>query len=190
MKNKTVKELVQMAMLVALSIVLVYMVRFPIFPAAPFLEYDMADVPILIGTFLFGPLSGLLLTIAVSIVQGLTVSVQSGWVGIVMHAFATGSFVLVAGTLYRYKHDRLGAVIALICGSIVMTLMMIPLNLVFTVYFMGATREMVVSMLVPIIIPFNLIKAGANSVITFLVYKSVARVLRLEKEEKVVVQTR
>jgi riboflavin transporter FmnP len=179
--KKTVREMVQQAMLVALSIVLVYMVRFPIFPTAPFLEYDMADVPILIGTFLFGPWSGLILTVLVSVIQGMTVSAQSGWVGIVMHAIATGSFVVVAGTIYRYKHTRLGAVIALICGSIAMTLIMIPLNLIFTVYFMGAPREVVVSMLVPIIIPFNLIKAGANSIITFIVYKWVAWALRLEK---------
>src|SRR5690554_5742875 len=130
------KELVQMAVLTAISIVLVYLVRFPIFASAPFLEYDMADVPILIGTFLFGPISGLLLTAAVSILQGLTVSAQSGWIGIIMHIIATGTFVVVAGAIYRFNHTRIGAIIALVCGSIAMTLMMIPLNLIFTVHFM------------------------------------------------------
>lgn len=32
-------------MLAALSIVLVYVIHFPIFPAASFLEYDPADIP-------------------------------------------------------------------------------------------------------------------------------------------------
>ncbi len=58
-ENLTVKKMVMMAMLAAISIVLVNFIHFPIFPSAPFLEYDMADVPILIGTFLFGPLNGL-----------------------------------------------------------------------------------------------------------------------------------
>ena len=59
-----------------------------------------------------------------------------------------------------------------------MTLMMIPLNLIFTVYFLGISRDVVVSMLFPIIIPFNLIKAGTNSVITFSVYhKAVERII-------------
>jgi riboflavin transporter len=182
-KNQKVKQMVMMAMLASVSIVLMYLVRFPIFPAAPFLEYDMADVPILIGTFLFGPLNGLILTVVVSVIQGFTVSAGSGWIGVVMHIVATGTFVLVAGTIYRIKRDRLGAVIALICGSLAMTLMMIPLNLFFTVIFLGAPRDLVVSMLVPIIIPFNIIKAGTNSVITFSVYKAVARVLRLQKAE-------
>ena len=39
-------------------------------------------------------------------------------------------------------------------------------------------------MLLPTIIPFNLIKAAANSIITFSVYKTVARVLRLQIAEK------
>src|SRR5690554_4862500 len=119
----------------------------------------MADVPILIGTFLFGPVSGLLLTVAVSILQGLTVSAQSGWIGIIMHIVATGTFVIVAGVIYRLEHTRKGAVLALICGSIAMTLMMIPLNLIFTVYFMGVERAVVVAMLPKVIVPFNLIKA-------------------------------
>ena len=78
-QNDSVRKLVVMAMLTALSIVLVYLIRFPIFASAPFLEYDMADVPILIGTFLFGPLSGLALTAVTCVIQGLTVSAGSGW---------------------------------------------------------------------------------------------------------------
>ena len=39
-----------MGMMAAISIILVYLIHFPIFPAASFLEYDPADVPILILT--------------------------------------------------------------------------------------------------------------------------------------------
>ena len=71
--NKTLK-LAKMAMLVAISIVLVLLIHFPLFPAAPFLEYDPADIPIFIGTFAFGPAAGVLLTVLVSVIQGATVS--------------------------------------------------------------------------------------------------------------------
>ena len=63
MKSEKIRKLVTMAMLAALSIVLVYVVHFPIFPAAPFLEYDPADIPILIGTFAYGPVAGIILTV-------------------------------------------------------------------------------------------------------------------------------
>lgn len=43
--NEKVRKLVTMAMLAALSIVLVYVIHFPIFPAASFLEYDPAVSP-------------------------------------------------------------------------------------------------------------------------------------------------
>ena len=71
MNHKTVR-LAKMGMLVAVSIVLVYFVHFPIFPAVAFLEYDPADIPILMGTFAFGPLAGVLLTVVTSVVQGVT----------------------------------------------------------------------------------------------------------------------
>ena len=54
-KLKNVR-LAKMAMLVALAVVLVMLIHFPIFPAVAFLEYDPADIPILIGAFAFGPL--------------------------------------------------------------------------------------------------------------------------------------
>lgn len=183
-KNNSVHQMVTMAMLAAISIVLMYFVRFPILPAAPFLEYDMADVPILIGTFLFGPVQGLVLTIIVSLIQGFTVSAGSGWIGIVMHIFATGAFVIIAGNVYKVKPTRLSAFIGLVVGSIGMTLVMIPLNLIFTVRFLGVPREAVMAMLIPTIIPFNLIKAGLNSIVTFVVYKSVSKtVARLAPAE-------
>lgn len=167
--------LTQLGVLSALSVLLVYLIHFPIFPAAPFLEYDPADIPILIGTFLFGPGGGLVITAVACILQGITVSSASGIIGILMHFVATGSFVITAGLIYGRVHTKKGAVIALICGSLMMTVMMCLWNLIMTPIFMGTPREAVVAMLVPVIIPFNLIKAGVNSVITFFVYKSVSR---------------
>ena len=51
-----------------------------------------------------------------------------------------------------------------------MTVVMIPLNLVFTGIFMGAGTQTVIGMLIPAIIPFNLLKAGINSAVTFAVF--------------------
>ena len=185
MKSEKIRKLVTMAMLAALSIVLVYVVHFPIFPAAPFLEYDPADIPILIGTFAYGPVAGIILTVVVSVIQGMTVSASSGFMGIAMHIFATSILVLVAGNIYRLKHTKKGAVIALICGVAAMTAGMVVFNYFITPYFItpdiadaaaeAANRDFVKTLLVPVIIPFNLIKAGVNGLVTFLVYKTVSR---------------
>ncbi len=182
MRSNTVTRLTQLGLLTAAAIVLVYFIHFPIFPSAAYLEYDMANVPILIGAFLFGPLWGLLLTAAVSVLQWLLVSPQSGWVGCVMHFFSTGVCVVLAGSIYSRNRTIRGAILAMLAGGIGQVLMMIPLNLIFTVHFNGAPREAVVAMLPTIIIPFNLIKVSINGLLTFFLYKKVGRLLKWEKD--------
>lgn len=171
-------QMVKMGVLCALSIVLLLLIKFPIIPSAPFLEYEPADVPILIGTFMYGPWAGLVITAIVATIQALTVSASSGWVGWVMHIIATGTLVLVSGFIYGKMRTRKGAIIALLAGSLSMTLIMIPNNLFFTVKFFGVPYDVVKGMLIPAIIPFNLIKSLTNSLIVVLVYKSLSRVLR------------
>lgn len=173
MNNKKTVRLAKMGMLVAISIVLVYFIHFPIIPALSFLEYDPADIPIFIGTFAFGPLGGIALTIITSLIQGLTVSAHSGAYGIIMHIIATGTFVLVAGNIYKRHKTRKGAVISLAVGIAAWVVMMFFANLFITPLFMGVTREIVLQ-LMPLILLFNLIKAGVNSIVTFFLYKRIS----------------
>ncbi|WP_242972397.1 ECF transporter S component [Lachnoclostridium sp. An169] len=170
-------KMVKMAAMVAISVVLVYLIHFPIFPAVAFLEYDPADIPILIGTFAFGPLAGLVLTVVTSVVQGLTVSASSGLYGILMHVIATGVLVTVSGTIYSRKKTRVRAVIALVCGMAAMAVVMMGANMVITPLFMGVPA-ITVWQLMPFIVGFNVIKAGINGAVTFIVYKRIANFLR------------
>lgn len=178
MKMST-KKLTRLALLAAISIVLLLAVRIP-FPPAPFLEYDPADIPIFIGTFAFGPLAGFLLTIVVAVLQGMTVSAGSNIIGIMMHIFATGGYVLVAGNIYKRKKNKKNAVVALCSGTVAWVLLMVIFNLIFTPIFMGTSIDEVLGMLLPIIIPFNLLKAGINSILTYILYKSTGKLLHVE----------
>lgn len=171
--NKT-RRLTTLGVMGALSVLLVTFIHFPLFPAATFLEYDPADVPIFIAAFLFGPVPGLALTAAVSVVQGITVSASSGYIGIIMHILSTGAFVLTAGNIYARKKTKKNAALALFVGTLIMAGVMTILNIFITPIFMNVPRSAVISMLLPAIIPFNLIKAGANSVITMILYKYVS----------------
>lgn len=174
-QKRTVK-LAKMAMLAAISIVLVSLVHFPILPAVSFMEYDPADISIFMGAFAFGPMAGLVLTVVAAVIQGVTVSAQSGIYGIIMHILATGSFVLVAGNIYKSRKSRKSAVIALFCGTITMTAVMFGANLVVTPLFTGWPVDAVIS-LMPFILGFNIIKAGINSIVTFLLYKRISKFL-------------
>lgn len=189
MKKQTIatRTLTTLGMLAALALVLVSLIHFPIVPAAPFLEYDPADIPIFVGTFLFGPAAGFALTVIVSVIQGLTVSAASGGIiGIFMHIFATGTYVLIAGILYNKNRTRKGAFAAMAAGSLAMTAVMCLWNLIFTPLFLGQNMGDVAAMLIPAIIPFNLLKAGINSFVTYVVYKPIGRLVfhNSEKAEK------
>lgn len=178
--HSAVDRIVKLGLLAGLSILLVYVIHFPIFPSAAFLEYDMADVPILIAAFLYGPWWGLALTAVVSVLQWLLVSPGGMWVGAVMHFCATGAYVLAAGLIYRRFRSMKGAIIGMAVGALLQTGMMVPMNLLFTVHFYGMPREAVVALLPTAIIPFNAVKTVANSIITFLLYKRVEKLLRID----------
>ena len=171
-KLKNVR-LAKMAMLVALAVVLVMLIHFPIFPAVAFLEYDPADIPILIGAFAFGPLAGVLLTVIASLIQGLTVSAASGAYGIIMHVVATSVLVTTAGLIYRRHKTKKRAVIGLAAGSLAMVVVMFFANMVITPLFTGMPLAAVME-LMPFILIFNAVKAGINSIVTFLLYKRIS----------------
>ena len=176
---KSTKNLTVMGVLAAISIILIYLIRLPIIPSAPFLEYEPGDIPLYMIAFLYGPVSGLVVTILVSFLQGITVSASSGIIGIIMHIFATGAFVLVAGSIYRVKKSRKQMIFALIAGILVMVVTMCIWNILITPLYMGVPMNVVIQMLIPAIIPFNLIKAGINSIVTMLVYEAIIGVIKV-----------
>ena len=166
-------KIAKMAMLVAISIVLVMVIHLPIFPAVAFLEYDPADIPILVGAFAFGPVAGLILTVVTSLIQGLTVSSASGLYGIIMHIIATSVLVLVSSMIYARHKTKAHAIIGLGAGTAAMAAVMVFANMWITPMFMGVTLEAVMG-LMPFIILFNVVKAGINSIVTFIVYKRIS----------------
>ena len=175
MSDRT-KKLTLLAMFTAIAVVLITFVHFPLFPAAPFLQYDPADVPILIGAFAFGPVAGLTVTVLASVIQAFLIS-GVGPYGFLRHAIATGTLALVSSLIYRRRHTQAGAVLALVCGTLAMGLVMVVANHYITPFYTGMPTEAVDELLLPFILPFNLLKAGINSVVTFLLYKVVSRYL-------------
>ena len=174
MVNRTkIRKLTLAAVLSALSVVMVMFLRTPIFGNAQFLEYDPADIPILIGGIILGPLWGLAMTILVSGIQAATVSAASGVYGFVMHVIATGTLVLTVTLLLKFlkMSESIKMVIAVALGTAIATSVMVAANLVVTPYFTGWPVSAVKEILFPIIIPFNLIKLGGNAILTILLYR-------------------
>ena len=168
----TTQKLAKLAMMTAVSLVLLLIVRIP-FPPAPFLVYDPADVPIYITAFAFGPLEGLAVTLVVCLLQAFGLG-GDGLYGFVMHFVATGIVAVVIGMMYKGNKTRKTALKALVTGVIITVVVMCFMNILVTPVYMGAPREAVVAMIPTVIIPFNLLKAGINSLLTLVLYKRIS----------------
>ncbi|MCR4685462.1 MAG: ECF transporter S component [Lachnospiraceae bacterium] len=175
--NYKTKKITTMAMMVAISFVMVALIRIPIFPAAPFLTYEPKDVIIAIAGFAFGPVEAIIISVAVSLIELFTISATGLW-GCLMNILSTLAFVLPGAILYRKNKTRKMAWIGIGIGVVCMTLTMLLWNYLVTPIYMGYPREAVAAMLLPIFLPFNLIKSVLNAVFTMLLYKPLMRVLR------------
>lgn len=172
--NPTTKKVTTIAMLCALSYIVMAVGRIPI---VMFLSYDPKDVIITIGGFIFGPLSAALISLIVSFVEMLSVS-DTGPIGLIMNVLATCAFSCTAAYFYKKNHSLKGAVIGLVLGTLSMTAVMLLWNYLITPMYLGYPREAVAAMLVPMFLPFNLLKGGLNAAITMLLYKPVVSGLR------------
>ena len=176
MSNTKTKKLTAIGMLCALAYIVVVVGRFPI-GFVDFLKYDPKDIVIVIGGFIYGPLASFAISAVVSIVEMFTIS-DTGVIGMIMNIISTCSFACTAAFLYKNRHDMAGAVLGLVAGCALMAVAMVLWNYLITPLYMGYPREAVAEMLLPVFLPFNLIKGSLNAGITVLLYKPVVTALR------------
>ena len=174
--NKT-RKMTMMAVLCAMALIAVAVCRIPIIPAVEFITYDPKDIIITIGGYLFGPASTLIMSLVVSFVEMFTLS-TTGYIGFIMNFLSSAAFAFIATYFYKRKYSIGYAVFGLILGTIAMTAIMLLWNYIITPIYMGLPREQVVPLLIPAILPVNLLKGGINTAITLLVYKPIVTALR------------
>jgi len=174
----SVKNMALIAILSAVAYLLVCLIRIPIIPAAPFLQYEPKDVVIAICGFLLGPAAALISGILVAFVEFFTIS-TTGVIGLVMNVLSTCSYACTAAIIYKKKHSLSGAVLGLVFATIAMAAVMLLWNYLITpLYMAGTSRSDIAKMLVPIFLPFNLLKAGLNSALILFLYKPLVTGLR------------
>lgn len=178
----TTKKLVRIGFLTALGVLLL-LIAFPLPFFPEFLTYDFGDVPGIIATFAFGPVAGVLVQLAKCILGYLLGLSKAGIIGMAANFVAGGTMVLVAGLIYQYRKTKLRAVLALAMGSVVASLVMSVANFYIFFPLWGFPTEGIIPMLVTVVFPFNMVKFGLSSTLTFFIYKAVKNVLE-EKELK------
>lgn len=170
------KTMVSLGLLAAIAYVVMYLSK--LLPQVyGFLQFDLKDTVICIGGFIFGPSAAALVSIVVSFIEMITVS-DTGPIGLLMNVLSTCVFCCTASFIYKKKHSMAGAVIGLISGTIALTAVMLLWNYLITPIYMVMDRAFVASLLIPVFLPFNLVKGGMNMAAILLLYKPVVGALR------------
>ena len=168
------KRIAITALFCAVAAICTLFLEFPILPGVPFLKYDPSAIIALIAGFAFGPATG----VAVSIISYLPhIATSSGIYGMIMAIIATLSLVLPASLVYKRNTTLKGAIVGMCVGAVVCLVCCIAANLVVTPLFMGSSTEDVINMIVPALLPFNVIKIAINCAVTALVYKPITKAL-------------
>ena len=190
----TTRNMVMIALFGAASMVLM-LVDFPLPFAPSFMKFDFADLPAILGTFMMGPVEGILICVVKLLLKLAIKGSETAFVGEFANLIAGAAYMLPAALVYHFKKGKSGAALSLAVGTVCVSLFGIFSNMfiMFPAYskLYGMPMEAIIGMgtavnphitnlftlMVFAVLPFNIVKYGIVSVITFLVYKRLKKIL-------------
>ncbi len=172
-KKTDIKAIAVTGVITAAAFLMTFVFRFKV----SFLTFDLKDAIIALSSLMYGPLYGVASSAIVAFLEFLTVS-NTGIYGLVMNFLASGTFTLVCGIIYKYRRTFQGAVLALVFAAVAVNIVMVTANIFITPFYMGVERSAVISMILPLLLPFNIAKTVINAASTMLLYKPVTNALK------------
>lgn len=190
-KRIDIRTITGTGMLSAIAYALMFLdFSVPFMPS--FIKMDLSELPALIGSFAYGPISGVIICLIKNLIH-LTIS-STGGVGELSNFLLGASFVLVAGFIYKWKKTRKGALIGSVAGAFTMAVFSVFSNyfLVYPIYYNFMPQDSILaayqvifsgvnSILECLIVfnaPFTFIKGIFSVIITFLIYKRLSPILK------------
>ncbi len=183
------------AMLGAMAGVLMF-IEFPLgFIAPPFYKLDFSEVPVLIGTFAFGPIQGVVIELIKILIHLVIKGTQTAFIGELGNLLIGCAMIIPAGLIYKRKKTKKSAIIGMSVSTLFMSAAGVFLNayLLIPVYASAfpVTVEDIVGMghaIFPIVdnvltlcvfcvLPFNLIKGILVSLVVAFIYKPLSRLI-------------
>lgn len=165
---------------------------FPLFFFPGFLKIDLSDLPALLGAFALGPVAGVIIELIKNVLHGITAT-HTGGVGEVANFIVGCAWVLPAAIIYRKNKSKKNAVIGMLAGVVVMSLVAAVTNYYILIPFyekimpleaiiqMSAAANALITDMKTLVlygvIPFNIFKGVIISVITIIVYKKLSPIL-------------
>lgn len=168
------KRIAVTALFCAVSAICTLFIQFPIMPGVSWLMYDPSGIVALVAGFAFGPSVGAVVSILPYLVH---LGTAGGFYGALMAMLATFSLVMPASLIYRRDTTKRGAALGMVVGGIVCVAACIVGNLIVTPLYAGMPIEAVAALIVPALLPFNVIKIAINCIVCGLIYKPVSKAI-------------
>jgi riboflavin transporter FmnP len=162
------RQLATMALMLAIGIILSF-IEFPLLPGTDFLKFDAAFVPAVMTGFTYGAGSGCVVGVLVAAIHALLDG--NVWGG-VMNAVISLAYILPATIAYRVNRSTASIIVGLVIGSIAQVIVALLMNILITPIYTGMPVQAVMALLVFPILPFNILKALINSVLAFVLQRS------------------
>lgn len=173
------RQLVTMALMCAIAALLSF-IEFPLLPGVTWLKFDASNMPAMVAGFAYGPAGGIAVGIITAIIHGLLLA---DFTGALMNIMVVVCFVLPAALIYKKMHTFTGAIIGLVFSIIAGVIGAIIGNLLLTPSWLGVPFDAVVALIIPVLIPFNIIKGLINAVLTLIIYKSISNIITPKKDQ-------
>lgn len=173
------RQLVTMALMAAIGALLAF-VQIPLIPGVTFLTYDPSFVPAMICGFAFGPGAGVAVGSIGVVIYGL---IMGDWVGALMNVIMAVCYVLPAALIYRKFHTFKGAIAGFAVSCVTVLIGALIANLTVGVWFWYGSTDVIMPLLLPAVVPFNLAKAILNSMLTMVIYKAVSNLITPKKNQ-------
>jgi len=193
-KKVNARYLTKTAVLSVLAFLIMF-IEVPLWFAPPFLKIDFSDIPALIGAFALGPMTGVVIELLKNVLNLALEGTTTAAVGELANFIVGSLFVFTAGIIYEKGKSFKSAIVGLLAGTIVMTIVAAIANYFFLLPFYSKLYGLPISSFVEMgsalngfvkdvetlvifaITPFNIVKGILISAITIPLYKRISPLL-------------
>jgi len=176
------------------TVLMIFDFPLPFIPS--FYKLDFSELPVLIGSFAFGPATGVVMEFVKIILKLLIKGTSTAFVGELANFVVGCSFIIPAATIYMFKKTKKRAIIACAFSVIILVVFAAVFNALYllpaftkfmsmdSILKKGAeanslvSEDSLVSFVTFAVAPLNLIKGIAVSLVTMLVYKPLSRFIK------------
>ncbi len=170
--------------------------RFPIPFMPPFMSFDLSGLMEMMGGFMFGPFAAVCIIIVKIMLQLVIQGSFSLGTGEIQNFILSSCYVLPALFVYHRNKTKKTAAAGMAVSTVFVSVVAVFTNLYliipFYVKLFGMTMDDIIGMCTAVnpamknvmtmalfgILPFNLIKYGVTSIVTFIVYKRLSKLIR------------